>query len=126
MMLLASALCFSSCSKDNDENDFNWPMEDIYGTWDITHIKANGQWHEITDPAYSSLRASGTLYSNGKFKFTDAVGSGEGTYTASGNKIKVKAGKLYIEYVIVSLKNNRAEVYVKNNGVSVHVKIKRR
>lgn len=126
MMLLASVLCLSSCSKDNDENDFNWPMEDIYGTWDITHIEAYGQWHEITDPAYASLRATATLYSNGKFKFTDSVGTGQGTYTASGNKIKAKAGNIYIEYTVVSLKDNRADVYIQNDGVSIHVKIKRR
>ncbi len=124
-MLMASLLCFTSCS--DDDEPFKWPIESIYGTWTTTSIESNGVWYDISKPEFASLRASITFYNNGTCYFTGSLGTGGGAYKTSGKTINVNAGELKIIYEIITRTDNKAEVYIKNVGVKekLHVMVVR-
>lgn len=66
MLIIASFVCFTACSKDNEEG-FNYPKETLYGTWEGTDVYTNGKWYDITSYLYSNLQFSITFYENGAY-----------------------------------------------------------
>ena len=47
MLVFAAVVSFSSCS-DDDESKFDYPMNTLYGTWEVTEIMAGGTWYDVT------------------------------------------------------------------------------
>ena len=111
MLLCATMIGFSSCSKDDDAG-FDYPMDTLYGTWEGTGIYYNGSWIDPTSSwIYSDLQFSITFYSNGKYYGEGFFGTGGGTYKASGNTITTYVdGKKYLTYKIKSLTSIKAEI----------------
>lgn len=125
LMLMISLLCFTSCSNEKDE--FYWPLESIYGTWNMISFENGGNWFDLTSPELSHLQASATFFSEGKVYYTGSMGTGYRTYKAYENKIRVNAGKdIKITYEVVTLNGNQAEVYINNMDGRVHARIKKR
>ena len=45
LLLTAMFLTFSACSSDDD--DFDYPMDTLYGSWEGISINVNGGWVNI-------------------------------------------------------------------------------
>ena len=84
MLIMASFVCLTACSEE-DEDDFNYPMKTLYGTWEGTDVYVGGEWIDITSYWYSKFQFSITFYRDGKYYGSGYFGNGSGTYTASGN-----------------------------------------
>lgn len=111
MLVMASMMfAFSSCSKEEEETKFNYPMETLYGTWEATHIKTSSSWSSLS-LLPSRYQFSATFYNDGRFYGRGYFGTGWGTYNASGNTITTFVdGKEYYIYEVHSLTNNTAHV----------------
>lgn len=104
VIAISTSLVFSSCSKDEDGQDFisgfNYPAESIYGTWQLTKVDGKRWPYQATTATFNS---DGTYSGRGYF------GNGTGTYTAKGNTIKCYVGgTLYMQYDIVTLEGKTA------------------
>lgn len=97
-----------SCSKDDDGDDFNYPLESLYGTWKISQVKMSEFGTYISWP----MRATTATFNNdGTYSGSGYFGNGTGTYTAKGNTITTYVnGKIYIVYTVISLNGNTAEL----------------
>lgn len=128
LLCATSVFVLSSCSSDDDE--FAYPMESLYGTWDGTAVKMDGRWLDITSYWYEDLQFSITFYNNGNYYGRGYFGTGSGTYKAEGNYIYTYVGgKPYYNYRIKSLSNNNAELVMYNPdkpSSSLEIKVKRR
>lgn len=121
--IILLSLTFSSCSKD----DFDYPMETLYGTWDATDMKIDGDWIDVTEWPYSKLGASITFYSDGSYYGKGALGTGKGTYEAKGNQIfTYVAGEIYLTYTIISLNNYTAHFKISDKSGEVEMKAKKK
>ncbi len=124
MILIGS--CFSSCSKD-DKDDFNYPIDELYGTWDVTNINVDGKWYDITQYPYTKFAMSITFYQNGKYYGSGYLGNGSGTYEAKGNTITTYINnEVYATYTVNSLNSSVAELTMKMGGESLQMKAKKR
>ncbi len=124
LLFLATCVFLTSCSKD----DFNYPMETLYGTWDGTAVYVNGHWIDITDSYYKSFQFSITFYSDGEYYGRGFFGNGSGTYKATGNTITTYVnGEIYLTYEIKSLTNNKAELTMfDRSGDSMPIRVSKR
>ncbi len=123
MLLLAvTGLVFMSCDKDDDD-DFDYPMESLYGTWNVTDVKAGGRWYDVTTYPYTKFGMSISFKSNGSFYGKGYFGNGSGTYKATGNTIITYLGdEEYIRYTVKSLSGNNAELTMSMGGESMDIK----
>ncbi len=105
-------------------------MSDVYGTWDGIAVKVDGKWIDITDKYYyDDFQFSITFYEDGKYYGKGFFGTGSGTYKADGNVIYTYVGgKSYMNYRIVSLKNNVAELqmFVEGDPDTIDIRAKKR
>lgn len=129
MMLLFTAmfLTFSACS--NDEDDFDYPMDTLYGTWEGIAMNHEGNWVDITEYPYTKLAFTIKFNSDGTYTGKGYFGNGSGTYTAKGKTIITYVnGKEYLRYDIKSLTNNVAELSmtVDGSGESIIVKVRKK
>ena len=125
LMFAVIAMVLSGCSKDDD--DFSYPMDNIYGTWVGTSVKVNGDWVDITKYPYTKFGFSiefnkdGTYYGKGYF------GNGNGTYKANKNTIRTYIdGEEYARYDIKSLSGDKAELTMTMDGESMDVKVEKK
>ena len=123
MLLLAvTGFVFMSCDKDDDD-DFDYPMESLYGTWNVTDVKAGGRWYDVTTYPYTKFGMSISFKSNGSFYGKGFFGNGSGTYKATGNTIITYLGdEEYIRYTVKSLSGNNAELTMSMGGESMDIK----
>ena len=114
MFLLAMlSLCVTSCSKD-DEDDFAYPMEQLYGKWKATELKIDGSWYDVTRYPYTRFGMNITFYEDGTFYGSGYLGNGSGTYKVSGKTITTYvSGKEYAVYTINSLSGNKADLILR-------------
>lgn len=99
----------------------------IYGTRDITHIKNDGKWLDITSSIFSEFHASATFNPDGTYSGHGYFGNGSGTYKAMDNAIICYVGKEeYARYIIHNLTNDTAEMTMKMGGSSIDIKCKKR
>lgn len=120
LFLLAMLPMFvlTSCSKD-DEADFNYPMETLYGTWEGTGINVDGKWIDPTDWLYTKFAFSIKFNADGTYSGKGYFGNGSGTYKAEGNMIYTYvSGEEYARYKVKSLSNNEAELVMSVEGSS--------
>lgn len=124
MLLCAACVCvFSSCSKE--EENFDYPMEVLYGTWEGTEMKVKDKWIDLTNIFYSQFAFSITFYSDGTYTGKGYFGNGNGTYKAEGDKIYTYVdGEEYFVYKIKSLKDNKAELLMGVTGSDDWIEIK--
>lgn len=107
-MALLPMLILSSCSNDDD---FDYPMDAIYGTWDVTDIKVEGKWYDITTYPYTKYAMSISFKSDGSYYGKGYFGNGSGTYTAKGKTIITYInGKEFAVYTVKSLSDKNAEL----------------
>ncbi len=120
--LVLAACTFVSCSEE--ENGFNFPMETVYGTWNLTHLKtSDSDWLDLNSYPYTQFKASATFYSNGDYYGEGYFGTGRGTYEASGKKIVTYVnGKPYLTYTIKSLSGNKMEGSMSDQSGSMQFK----
>ena len=71
MLIMASFVCLTACSEE-DEDDFNYPMKTLYGTWEGTDVQVGGEWIDITSYEYEVKSLS-----NNKAHLYMSDGSGE-------------------------------------------------
>lgn len=116
MMLIASIITFTSCSKD-DAADFDYPMETLYGTWEGTGINVDGEWIDPTNWLYTKFAFSIKFNSDGTYSGKGYFGNGSGTYNAESNMIYTYVdGKEYAKYTVKSLSNDKAELTMSVEG----------
>lgn len=127
LLFTAMFLTFSACS--NDDDDFDYPMDTLYGTWEGIAMNHEGNWVDITEYPYTQLAFSIKFNSDGTYTGKGYFGNGSGTYTAKGKTIITYVnGKEYLRYDIKSLTNNVAELSmtVDGSGESIIVKVRKR
>ena len=125
LLLMAFIMPFllTSCGDDKDDNkDFNYPLETLYGTWQITHFSA-----ELTSTFYTweEEKTTVTFQKNGKDYGEGYLGTGEGTYTAIGDRITTYVnGEIYLIYDVVSLDHTTAvlKLYTKEQTAYMYIK----
>lgn len=112
VMTVGLSAVFTSCSSDDDENKFDYPMETVYGTWETTAVKQkNGDWLDLTSWVWAEYRAKATFYSDGTYTGSGALGNGSGTYTVAGNTIVTYVnGKEYTRYVVSYISSDGTEM----------------
>lgn len=127
LLFTAMFLTFSSCSKDDD--DFDYPMDTLYGTWESISINIDGSWTDITEYPFTKFAFSIKFNSDGTYTGKGYFGNGSGTYTTKGKTIITYVdGKEYLRYDIKSLTNNVAELSmtVEGSGESLIVKVRKK
>lgn len=127
LLFTAMFLTFSSCSKDDD--DFDYPMDTLYGTWEGISINIDGSWTDITEYPFTKFAFSIKFNSDGTYTGKGYFGNGSGTYTTKGKTIITYVdGKEYLRYDIKSLTNNVAELSmtVEGSGESLIVKVRKK
>ena len=123
-MLLAAffTLCVTSCSKDDDD-DFAYPMEQLYGRWKATELKVEGRWYDVTRYPYTRFGMNITFYKDGTFYGSGYLGNGSGTYKVSGKTITTYvSGKEYAVYTVNSLSYNTADLTLKMDGETLQMR----
>ena len=122
IMAIIMPVLASSCSK---EEQFDYPMESIYGKWEGTDIKIDGEWVDITGYIFSNLQFSVTFYDDGTYYGEGYFGTGYGTYKAKGNVIYTYVdGKPYRNYRIITLDNSTAELEMFVDGAEGTIGLK--
>ena len=106
-----------SCSKDDDGgSSFNYPIEDLYGTWKISQMKTS---ESSSYKNWILTTTTATFYSNGTYSGHGYFGNGSGTYTAKGNTITTFVeGQVYITYTVLSLSGSTVELKLSQPGSS--------
>lgn len=124
LLLTAMFLTFSSCSNDDDD-EFDFPMETLYGTWEGTSINIDGSWTDITQYPFTEFSFSIKFNSDGTYTGRGYFGNGSGTYTAKGKTIITYVnGKEYFRYEVKSLSGNIAELSMTVDGSKDVIDIK--
>lgn len=129
MLAVALVACtFSSCSKDDDEPKFDYPMETLVGKWRITHVEQkDGSMFDVTTaiaekvfkPTYATFNTDGTYSGSGEF------GNGSGTFKAIGKTITCYvSGKEYLKYDVLSLSGTQCELKMYETGSDSSIKIR--
>ncbi len=115
------SLCITSCSKD-DEDDFAYPMEQLYGKWKAVVIKIDGKWYDVTKYPYKRFGMDITFYEGGRFYGSGYLGNGSGTYKVSGKTITTYvSGKEYAVYTVNSLNGNKADLTLRMGSESLQM-----
>lgn len=93
--------CLTSCTSDNDNDEFVYPIEKLYGTWRISHYKLSENGTYVMWPKQET---TATFYSNGTYSGKGYFGNGSGTYIAKGKTITTYVDwKVYLVYDVLSL-----------------------
>ena len=126
VMTVGLSAVFTSCSSDDDENKFDYPMSTLYGTWETTEV--NGL--DVTSFLFYEYRAEITFYENGKYYGRGYFGTGNGTYTAAGKTITTYVnGEKYLTYTISKLsedgKSMEGRMYDDSGSISFNARKKR-
>ena len=122
MLAVISAICVSSCSKDDDDK-FDYPLETLLGTWNAKEIYVDGKWYDVTQYPYTKFGMSITFYSNGKFYGSGYFGTGSGTYKTSGKTITTYIDdEVYATYTVNSLASTTADLTMQMGNSSLRMK----
>jgi heat shock protein HslJ len=118
LMVAILSIGLMSCSSD-DDNDFNFSNETLYGTWQITKVKTSE-----TDPYTTWMlnTTTATFNSDGTYSGAGYFGNGSGKYTAKGNTITTYvSGNVYMIYTVLSLNNTTAELKISEPGSNEYI-----
>lgn len=124
-LLVMLSLCVTSCSKD-DEDDFAYPMEQLYGKWKATELKVDGRWYDVTKYPYTRFGMNITFYKDGTFYGSGYLGNGSGTYKVSGKTITTYvSGKEYAVYIVNSLSGSKADMTLRMGSETLQMKVEK-
>ena len=124
LLAMLPMFIFSACS---DDDDFDYPMETLYGTWDVTDVKVEGKWYDVTTYPYTKFGMSISFKSDGTFYGKGYLGNGSGTYKAPGPTfVTYLDGEEYIRYTVKSLSGDDAELTMSMDGESMDIKAEKR
>lgn len=118
-IILVAALmvaCVSSCSSSDDDSSSNpsfvtnptFNMNDLYGTWKIEKISANGSdyydFDSFVKETYGySKSTTATFNKNGSYQGNGYFGDGSGNYDVSADLITTYInGSVYYRYKVIS------------------------
>lgn len=115
LLLLCTAMSSMSlsCTKDNEggggagttSGGFNYPLTQLYGTWDCTHVLGDNGWQAVSN------MFSATFYEDGSYYGRGVLGDGAGTYTAEGNTITTYIdGRLFYRYDVIEFNGTTADM----------------
>ena len=120
LMFAVIAMVMSSCSKDDG---LEFPMNDIHGTWKGTAVKVDGEWIDITKPAFEEFAFSISFFKDGTYYGRGYFGDGEGTYKVSKSTIYTYVdGEEYAKYDIKSMSNDKAELTMNMGGKPLDIR----
>ncbi|MBO5631438.1 MAG: lipocalin family protein [Aeriscardovia sp.] len=122
-----STFILSFCSKDDDKEDFAYPLSTLYGKWDVTDIQIDGKWYDVTKYPYTKFGMSIRFYENRTFYGSGYLGNGSGTYKLHNRTITtyINNGEEYIVYTVNSLTGTQADLYMIQDGSSIRIKAKK-
>lgn len=124
LLFLTTLICFSSCS---DDDEFDYPMETLYGEWEGTDMYVDGEWIDVTGILSYRFGFSIKFYEDGTYKASGYFGSGTGTYTAKGKTIETYVnGKHLLTFHIKSLTANTAEATMDADGETIDLKLRKK
>lgn len=124
ILFLLSAFCLTSCSSSDD--DFDYPLDELYGCWRITHVEIDGKMLNVTGyystvfkPTYATFKKNGRYHGKGYF------GEGSGTYDASGDTITCYIdGEALFSYKVISLFGSTCELLMRTSRSENSLKIR--
>ena len=124
MLVMASFVCLSSCSKDDEGESFAYPMSQLYGKWKAVELQIDGKWYDVTKYPYTKFGMSITFYEDGGFYGSGYLGNGSGTYKTKGKNqiVTYVKGKEYATYTINSLLSGDADLTLKMGSESLRMK----
>lgn len=121
-MAIIMPVLFSSCSK---EEQFDYPMESLYGKWEGTDIKSEDRWIDITSDFFYDFHFSVTFYDDGSYYGEGYFGTGYGTYEAKGDVIYTYVDDMpYMNYRVISLNGSNAELEMFTDDTEVTIGLK--
>jgi len=116
------SLCVTSCSKD-DESNFAYPIEQLYGKWVATELKVDDKWYDVTAYPYKRFGMNITFYEDGTFYGSGYLGNGSGTYKVSGKTITTYVnGKEYAVYTVNSLNSSKVDLTLRMGSETLQMK----
>jgi len=122
-VLFTLSFCAISCSSDDEDlGSFDYPIDELVGTWNasVIHVKGSIGWIIVDD--YPQYRMSITFNRNGTFSGEGYLGYGSGTYKLSGkNIITYVDGKVYITYTVNELSSGVANITLTGDGESIEM-----
>lgn len=125
LALLAFICAFTllSCSKDDNNSNFDYPLETLYGTWDGVALRTSKtDWIDITKYPYTKYEFGITFNKDNTYYGFGYFGNGSGTYTAIGKKITTYVdGKEYLFYDIKKLEARTTEVTMRESGTDSYM-----
>lgn len=112
MFAIAVTLAIVSCTKNEDNaggggtvSAFNYPISQLYGTWDCTHVLVDYNWQEVSN------MFSATFYEDGSYSGRGVLGNGTGTYQAVGNTITTYVnGSMFYKYDVIEFNGSTAQL----------------
>ena len=125
LLCATMVMLFSACSKD-DESSFNYPKEDLYGTWEGIGIYYEDEWWDLTDPICSDIEFSISFFPDGKYYGSGFFGNGGGTYELDGNYITTYIeGEMYARYNIHSFSKSEVEVTMYGDSGAIRLRARK-
>ena len=127
MMFLLAMLyfCMTSCSKDDvNLGSFDYPTDELFGTWNasVIHVKGSLRWIVVEN--YPRYKMSITFNSDGTFSGEGYFGNGSGTYRLYGKTITTYIdGKVYITYTVNELSSGVADITLTKGGESMDITV---
>ncbi len=125
MLMTVLSVCLTSCSK-NEVNlgTFDYPLEDLFGTWKVTmiHVEGSAKWIVVDD--YPEYSMSITFNSDGTYRGEGYLGNGSGTYSLHGKTITTYVdGKVYLTYTVKDLSSTSANVIISSGGENIELHV---
>ncbi|MBQ7997514.1 MAG: lipocalin family protein [Paludibacteraceae bacterium] len=115
-LLLFVAVLFVGCK---EKNQFNYPLETLYGTWQFKQVKFSPSEDYQT---WLLTATYATFYSDGTYTGRGYFGNGKGTYETKGDDIITYVqGEEYATYTVLSLTGSRAELKMSMPGSSRNI-----
>lgn len=125
LLILTVGFIFTSCS--SDEEDFAYPMEQLYGKWEATDVQVNGTWYDITKYPYTKFRMSISFKNDGTFYGNGYLGNGSGTYKTNDKTIITYVDEQeYAVYTVSSLTQNKADFTLRMGNESIRMKAEKK
>ena len=96
IVLLLLATLFAACEKEGgEESDFDYELKELYGTWDVTHIKGeDGDYASITTPLVRDFYGETYIVfnSNNTYRLRGWFGDIDGEYKTDGKNVLLYDG----------------------------------
>lgn len=132
IMLLLLAALFVACEKEGEVSNFDYDIEELYGTWDVTHMKGDdGDYYSITAENVRDFYGDTyiTINSNNSQRLRGWFGDIDGTYKAEGKSVMLYSGsELTAKCDIAYMKDGNAEarITIMETMYIQDIKLKRR